>query len=332
MKTKIEEMKKAERAAIELLRKEEENKYNALKKKFQTLEGKMKKKEEELEALKNLAKLKQTNFVENLQTLTEKYAEKFTEMKGSLIEKEQEISKLKERVMLKKNTDTSAKETHGKNENLSQSGSKTADSKAENDDQSGDNNKKNGYEKLGGNENDPVIPKAGKEKRKCFQCNTRGHLAKDCPNIDNSKWCTFCSKNSHNIEDCWSKKDSHIVRDAAGKDCSDKDDSKRCTFCSKNDHNTEDCWSKKNQNRKNINPRSKTKNDNLDKKKDNQHKPRGKCPTCSEKGHTAEECNQKERQKLGNKKKTKKDDLKNDQELMSMLLNTVKQWHQLKTQ
>ena len=67
MNSKLEEMKKAEKTAIEIIRKEEENKYNILKKKFQALETKMRKKEEELEAQKNLSKLKQTKFLEDLQ-------------------------------------------------------------------------------------------------------------------------------------------------------------------------------------------------------------------------------------------------------------------------
>ena len=88
MNSKLEEMKKAEKTAIEIIRKEEENKYNILKKKFQALETKMRKKEEELEAQKNLSKLKQTKFLEDLQNLTKEYAEKFIDLKSTILEKE----------------------------------------------------------------------------------------------------------------------------------------------------------------------------------------------------------------------------------------------------
>ena len=48
------------------------------------------------------------------------------------------------------------------------------------------------------------------ERRKCFNCNAKGHIAINCPNKDISKWCNFCSKTNHDTNECWSIHNIHI--------------------------------------------------------------------------------------------------------------------------
>ena len=327
MNTRIEEMKKAEKIAVEMIKKEEENRYNALKKKFQALENKMKKKEEELEAQKNLTKLKQTKFLEDLENLTKEYAEKFKDMQTALLEKDDTISKLKNKDIVtedisnilkdKKDTEKNRKVHTDGEKRRKENPAKEKKKEEENDTPNGDD------------EGDKMKIREG---RKCFNCNIRGHIAKDCPSERNSKWCKICSKDNHNTEDCWSGnqnprkqkdlKSKQKMDDNQGeaciccgtvghssKDCPNENSSKWCNICSKDNHNTEDCWSAKRHSRKQEGLKSKqTGNDNSGD---------AVCTVCKKKGHLAKDCrlrNKSQRGRNNNNGSRKVDDGKDTED------------------
>ena len=232
MKTRIEEIKKAEKAAIELVKKEEENKYNALKKRFQALEIKLKKKEEELDAQKNLAKLRQTKFLEDIESLTQEYAEKSTELKSSIIEKEQKIMSMEKQINAKKDID-GVPTDRNTNKNTKRS-DKIEDSELlDSHDEQEDEMKKNAPDINNRNRNERNL-----EKRKCYNCNNKGHIAADCPNKNISKWCTYCSKKNHNTDECWSaKRNDRNLEDTKE---SEETEEVTCGICKKKGHCTKE--------------------------------------------------------------------------------------------
>ena len=166
-----------------MIKKEEENRYNALKKKFQNLENQLKKKEEELEPPKNLTKLKQIKFLENLENLTKEYAEIFKDMQTTLLEKEDTIYKL-----MTEKSDRNNKYLHSKGDKIG-----TENPDVENKTREEKDSPANGK----------GITIKNWDNRKCFNC-IKGPIGKDCPFKNKSKWCNFCSKDNHQTEDSWS--------------------------------------------------------------------------------------------------------------------------------
>ena len=94
----IGKMKDAEKHALELLKAEEESKTTLLKKKMQAMENKAKKKDDEIEQLKSLTKLKQTNFVETIQSLTKEFAEKSIGMNQTILLQQEQIIQLEQKL------------------------------------------------------------------------------------------------------------------------------------------------------------------------------------------------------------------------------------------
>ena len=332
MKTKIEQLKKAEETAIDVIKKEEENRYTVLKKKFQNLENKLKKKEEELEASKNLSKLKQTKFLEDLENLTKEYAEKFKDMHTALLEKEDIISKLKNKSKDNGTGDSSniITEKDDRNKYVHSEGETIGTEKS-------DVENKTGEEKDPPFANGKGITIQKRDNRKCFNCNIKGHIAKDCPTENKSKWCNFCSKDNHDTEDCWSTRrnfEKQSKKYINGQKTDHADDV--CTVCKKKGHLAKDCRHRYNQKgERKENSNEKTSSGKSNKELDSRKKVL-KCDICGRKGHNTDNCwHRKDKEKIdgATTKLTddSKKDSKNDQDLMS-LLHMVQQWHQQRTQ
>ena len=331
-----------------MIKTEEENKYNILKKKLQLLENKLKKKDEELEEMKKLTKLKQTNFVENLQNLSQEYAEKYTNLQSTLLQKDKEIARLEQRIGNQKDcleTRQASNENGESNDNEEEDRNNNSVSK-----------KKEDLLKT----KDLQRRKKRIDGRKCFICKNKGHIAMDCPDYDSkSGWCTYCSKDTHDTEDCWSKKkEDKSYRDGNKIQPSrDNNNTRWCTYCCKNNHNTIDCWytNKKNENNeKRSSDKNKgniqEKNDSLYKQRDrvgrreeqnngrsgesrtryrdDSKRHRQECSFCFKSGHTFEDCwHREDNEKTKGQAGKARDEPKNDPELM-LLLKMVKQWHQ----
>ena len=98
IQTIIEKMTEAEKHAIELIKQEEANKITTLQKKVQSLEKKIEKKDSEIEQLKSMTKLKQTNFVETIQSLSKEFAEKNVDANQTILIQQDKILQLEKKL------------------------------------------------------------------------------------------------------------------------------------------------------------------------------------------------------------------------------------------
>ena len=173
MQTKIEEVINQGKKTIEIIKADEEKKFETLKKKTTNLENKMKKKDEEIAELKNLMKLKQSNFMESLQTLTNEFAIKQKDLESVLLQKQEEINKLEEK--LHQSTDSNG--SPGVNEDLIKNSEKN----------SKENEPKQLQENPDVNQSDPH--KSVNSEKECYACGKIGHVRRQCPNplIDTNK-------------------------------------------------------------------------------------------------------------------------------------------------
>ena len=163
------------------------------------------------------------------------------------------------------------------------------------------------------------------EKRKCYNCNNKGHIAVDCPNKNISKWCTYCSKKNHNTDECWSaKRNDRNIEDTKE---SEETEEVTCGICKKKGHCTKEHRYSQ-QNRRDQQRTAGRENNYQHDKDGKKKKDAEKCSICSKKGHTSDVCRLRN---LNDKTNKDADDLKNDQELMS-LWEMVKTWHQRKSQ
>ena len=197
MKAKIEEVINRGKNTIEEMKTEEEKKLETLKKRINALESKVKKKDEEIVEMKNLMKLKQTTFVESLQSLTTDFASKQKDLQDVILQKQQEIEEIEEK--LRKNTvpDKTAASTDHKTSKNSSNSSNVKDDNSWNNSNSND----------GGNHK--TAPTA------CFKCGEEGHSSRQCNEIlTNKMWCSHCSKNTHKTENCWYLKQKNQRKDS----------------------------------------------------------------------------------------------------------------------
>ena len=100
------------------------------------------------------------------------------------------------------------------------------------------------------NEKDETRPP--KQKKECYNCGEEGHTWRQCK-VPSTSWCDNCEKDSHDTDDCWSKKKQGRRKfstngnhqDSRAQDDSDKpsNENKRwCSVCKKDNHNTARCW------------------------------------------------------------------------------------------
>ena len=276
MNAKIEEIINDGKKTIEMMKTEEAKKLETLKKKTISLETKVKKKDEEIVELKNLMKLKQTNFVESLHSITSDFASKEKDLQSIILQKQKEIEDLEEKLRLSVGRDQISSSTGGDTSKRQKSSSNTEDD--------GINNfPSNDIEDFA--QNNP-----GKQKKEgyktCYRCGEEGHLSRQCNNLQTNKlWCSHCSKNTHATEKCWSLKPKNSK--STGKDLSkgkdtqkqplkdskmreaekQKDDGNKiiCQICNKRGHREKDCWHR---------------NENND----------NRCSVCNKFGHTGRNC------------------------------------------